>query len=113
MSPRKRCLMIGAGGMAEAWIRGILPPFGDRLEVVGLVDVSEAALAASGEFLGLDPARRFTNMRQAFDSVDADFCAVVIPARFHAKAAVQAAQRGLPILCEKPLSDTWDGCVET
>jgi predicted dehydrogenase len=112
MSPRKRCLMIGAGGMAASWIRGILPPFGDRLDVVGLVDVSESALATSGDFLGLDPARRFTDMQQAFDSVDADFCAVVIPARFHAEAAVLAAQRRVPILCEKPLSDSWAGCLE-
>ena len=54
----KRCLMIGAGGMAGSWIRGILPDFRDRLEIVGLVDVSETALADSGDFLGLDPERR-------------------------------------------------------
>lgn len=109
-SPRKRCLMIGAGGMAEAWIRRILPPFHDRLEIVGLVDVSESALAASGDFLGLDPARRFTSMQSAFNNVEADFCSVVIPAAFHAAAAVQAAEHGLPILCEKPLANTWAAC---
>ncbi|MDQ6673389.1 MAG: Gfo/Idh/MocA family oxidoreductase, partial [Chloroflexota bacterium] len=107
---RKRCLMIGAGGMAEAWIRRILPPFRDRLEIVGLVDVNPAALDASGEFLGLHPSQRFASMQRAFDCIDADFCSVVIPAAFHAAAATQAAQRGLPILCEKPLADTWPAC---
>jgi predicted dehydrogenase len=98
--------MIGAGGMAEAWIRRILPPFADRLEVVGLVDVNESALAASGDFLGLDHHRRFTNMQAAFDQVDADFCAIVIPADFHAPAVTLAAERGVAILCEKPLAAT-------
>jgi predicted dehydrogenase len=104
--------MIGAGGMAETWIRRILPTLGDRIEIVGLVDVSAAALAVSGEFLRLDPARRFADMRAAFETVDADCCVIVIPARFHAQAVVQAAQRGLPILCEKPLADSWAGCRE-
>src|ERR1700694_1658920 len=104
--------MVGAGGMAEAWIRRILPPFGDRLEVVGLVDVSESALATSGDFLGLDGARRFTSMQRAFESVEADFCAVVIPAAFHPTAAEYAAKRGIPVLCEKPLAISWTGCVD-
>jgi len=102
--------MIGAGGMAANWIRQILPSFRDRLEIVGLVDVSLAALEAAGDFLELDQARRFTDMRTAFDAVDADLCVVVVPARFHAEAFARAAEHGVPILCEKPLADTWADC---
>ncbi|HLZ24788.1 MAG TPA: Gfo/Idh/MocA family oxidoreductase [Ktedonobacterales bacterium] len=108
---RKRCLMIGAGGMAEEWIHRILPRFDGRLEVVGLVDVSPTALAASGDFLELGAAHRFTSMQTAFEAVAADFCVVVVPAAFHADG-VQAAKRGLAILCEKPLADTWPACRE-
>jgi predicted dehydrogenase len=104
--------MIGAGGMAENWIRRILPPVSDRLEVVGLVDVSDAALAASGEFLGLDPRHCFNEVGTAFDSVEADCSVVVIPARFHAQAAIESARHGVPILCEKPLADTWSACAD-
>jgi predicted dehydrogenase len=102
--------MIGAGGMAATWIRHILPPFAERLQIVGLVDVSDAALSAAGDFLGLDPARRYRDMSTAFDAVDADMCVVVVPARFHAQAVALAADRSLPILCEKPLADTWADC---
>ena len=35
----RRCLMIGAGGMAGAWLRGFFPNFAERMQVVGLVDV--------------------------------------------------------------------------
>jgi predicted dehydrogenase len=102
--------MLGAGGMAEAWIRRILPQFSERLQVVGLVDVSGQALAASGDFLNLPARARFTDMATAFEAVEADFCVVVIPAAFHKDAAAHAAERGLPILCEKPLADSWAAC---
>jgi predicted dehydrogenase len=98
--------------MAEAWIHRILPPFSDRLQVVGLVDVSQPALTASGDFLELGAAYRFTSIQTAFDAVEADFCIVVIPAAFHATAVVQAANHGVAILCEKPLADTWAACRE-
>jgi predicted dehydrogenase len=111
-APPKRCLMIGAGGMASNWIQGTLSQFRDRVEIVGLVDVSETALADSGDFLGLDPERRFTALAPAFESVEADFCVVVIPAAFHKAAALHAAERGMPILCEKPLADSWGACRE-
>src|SRR5690349_19894579 len=101
-----KALMIGARGVAAGWIRNILPAFADRLSVVGLVDVSPSALAESGDVLGLAEAQRFSDMRTAFDVVDADCCFVVVPAAFHAEAIVRAAERNLPVLCEKPLAST-------
>jgi len=102
--------MIGAGGHAAGWIREILPPFAERLEIVGLVDVSEAALAESGDFLMLPSPRRFREIERAFGEVEADLCVVSIPAAFHQRAVLVAAQHGVPVLCEKPLADTWEAC---
>jgi len=102
--------MIGAGGMAAGWIRNILPQFQDRLEVVGLVDVSASALAESRDFLGLHARACFADMAAAFDAVQADFCVIVVPARFHAEAAILAARHGVAILCEKPLANSWSAC---
>ena len=112
MSGKKRCLMLGAGSMAAAWIRRFLPAFADRLEVVGLADVSAEALADSGDFLGLPASRRFTTMAAAFDAVEADFCIVVIPPAFHREAVLHAVRRALPILSEKPISDTWQSALD-
>lgn len=109
---KKRVLMIGAGGMAGNWIRRFLPSFADRLEVVGLVDVNPQVLAASGDFLGLAPSRRFTDMAAAFEAVEADFCAIVIPPAFHQQAVMHAVRRRLPILSEKPIADTWQASRE-
>ena len=107
----QRCLMIGGGGMAGNWLRRFFPPFKDRLEVVGLVDVSEQVLADAGDFLGLPADRRFTRLAPAFETVDADFCAIVIPPAFHEDPVMHAVRRGLPILSEKPIADTWDACL--
>jgi predicted dehydrogenase len=106
-----RCLMVGGGGMAANWLRRFFPPFGDRMEVVGLVDVSEQVLADAGDFLGLPQDRRFTRLAPAFEVVDADFCTIVIPPAVHEEAVMHAVRRGLPILSEKPIADTWEACL--
>jgi predicted dehydrogenase len=107
---RKRCVMVGAGGHAEWWIRHVLPPFADRLEIVALVDVSREALSWAGDFLAVPEGARFARVGTAFDQVASDMCIIAIPARFHAEAATEAARHGVPILCEKPLADTWSAC---
>jgi len=112
MAGRKRCIMIGAGGFGVPWIRSFLTPFYDRVEIVALVDINPDALSESGDFLELPPASRFTDMHAAFEKVEADFCTVVIPPAHHREAVLAACDRGLPILTEKPIADTWEACLD-
>ena len=112
MTERKRCLMIGAGGMAGNWIRHFLPPSFDRLEIVGLVDVSETALEEGASLLRLPESRRFKSMAAAFETVDADFCTIVVPPAFHREAVLGAVHHGMAILSEKPIADTWDASLD-
>jgi predicted dehydrogenase len=51
-------------------------------------------------------------MASAFDQVETDCCVAVVPAAFHGMAALLAAQHRVPILCEKPLANTWLACRE-
>ena len=69
----KTCLMIGAGGMAGGWINRFVKSFGDRVKIVGLVDVKEEVLRRQGEALGLADDRLFTDYIEAIDKVKADF----------------------------------------
>lgn len=112
MGTRRRCLMVGAGGLARRWIREFYAPHAERVEIVGLVDVNEEVLAQQGDFIGLPANRRFTRMVDAFAAVEADFCTIVIPPAFHQEAVMHAVARKLPILSEKPIADTWQACKE-
>jgi predicted dehydrogenase len=108
---KHRALMIGAGGMAGRWARAFVPLHGDRVEIVGLVDVAEATLNATGDEIGVPRERRFGSMDEAFAAVDdADCCFVAVPPQFHEPAAVGAARKGLAVLSEKPMADTWEAC---
>ena len=44
----KTCLMMGASGMAGRWIQWLTEELGDRVEIVGLVEVNEEVLAEQG-----------------------------------------------------------------
>ncbi|MBM3239625.1 Gfo/Idh/MocA family oxidoreductase [Candidatus Poribacteria bacterium] len=111
MTEKKSCLMIGAGGMAGAWIRHFFPNFKDRMEIVGLVEIRPEVLKEQGDFLGLAESQRFHDMNDAFGKVEVDFCTIVIPPASHRQAAVGAAEQGMDILSEKPIADTWEDCL--
>jgi predicted dehydrogenase len=103
--------MIGAGGMARHWINAVWGAQRERMEFAALVDVNEAVLHSAGETLGLPASRLFTDTAQAFQSVDADFCCIVTPPQFHRQAVELACGRGMHILSEKPIADSWQDCA--
>lgn len=102
--------MIGAGGMGRRWIRDFWSPFRDRMTFAGLVDIDPVVLQEWGDWLGLPAAARFTDVRAAFDAIEADFCCIVTPPAFHQEAVELACARGMDILSEKPIADTFEGC---
>ena len=104
----KTCLMVGAGGMAGGWINMFVKSFGDRIKIVGLVDVNKDTLQRQGQTLGLAEDRLFTDYREAMDKVKADFCGIATPPQFHSPQAVLAMEHGMPVICEKPIADTLD-----
>ena len=112
MSEKKRCLMVGAGGMAGGWIRSFYPGFNDRHEIVALADINAEVLHSAGDFLELPRDQRYTDMETAFAEVDADSCTIVIPPAIHKDAVMLAVERKMDILSEKPIADTWSACVD-
>lgn len=110
--PKLRALMIGAGGMAGGWLRGMLPHFFDRLEIVGLCDVVPQTLREQADRLGLPESARYSSIEEAFARAEADFAIIVIPPAFHKQAVLAAVARRMMIFSEKPIADTWEDCVE-
>ncbi len=110
MVRKHRGLMLGVGGMAATWLTRVWSQLADRMEIAALVDVSLSALDMAGDTLDIPYERRFTSAAEAFDRVEADFCCIVTPPRFHREAVELACARGLAILSEKPIADSWEGC---
>ena len=105
---KRTCLMIGGSGMAGGWINNFTNNFSDRIEIVGLADVSTDVLTAQGEALGLGTSQLFTDFNEACAEVKADFCGIAVPPQFHSPAAIAAMENGMPVICEKPIADTLD-----
>lgn len=112
MARRERAIVLGAGLMGTGWVERLLPAFGERVALAALVDASSSALGKLGDAVGLPQTARFADMDDAFARVEADFCVVVLPPGLHREAAVKAAARGLHVLSEKPLADSWAACRE-
>lgn len=109
---KQRAILVGAGGFGSVWVSQFLPAFAGRIAVAGLVDVNRATLDRAGDLLGVDPACRFTEMEDAFARVDADFCILVVQPFLRPRAVSLAVARGLPILAEKPIADSWETSLE-
>ncbi|MGH2534592.1 MAG: Gfo/Idh/MocA family protein [Thermomicrobiales bacterium] len=105
---KRRALLIGAGGWPGVWVRTFIPAMQHRLEITGLVDLNEEALNRSGDLLNLSASRRFTDLERAFAHTDTDLVLLCTPPRARLRAIELAAARGLPVLCEKPIADSWD-----
>jgi predicted dehydrogenase len=104
--------MLGAGGMAGAWIRHMLPRFADEVEIVGLCDVVPQTLHDVGDTLHLPRGARYLRMEDAFAEADADFAVVAVPPAHHREAVLRAVGRGMHVLSEKPLADSWEAAVD-
>ena len=102
----KTCLMIGASGMAGGWIGRMTERLGDRIQIVGLVDVNEEVLGQQGAKLGLGAEQLFADYKEACAKVQADFCGIATPPQFHSPQAMAALEAGMPVICEKPIADT-------
>lgn len=100
--------MVGAGGFGGVWVNRFLPAFADRVEVAGLVDIDPAALARGGDALGLPESARFADMETGFARTEADFCVLVLQPFLRWQAVNLAVGRGMAVLAEKPIADSWE-----
>lgn len=109
----KRVIHVGVGGFGRRWCREFLANniADGTVEVVALADINPDALAQGQALLGLPDSACYTDVNEAFDNNEADFCTVVVPPEFHETVIDVAIAHGVDILCEKPIADTMAGSV--
>ncbi|MGC4108438.1 MAG: Gfo/Idh/MocA family oxidoreductase [Thermomicrobiales bacterium] len=107
-------ILIGAGGFGGAWVHAFLPAMveADRVRIVGIADVNPETLAQAGDFLGVPDEARFTDPLALIASTDAAVAFVVIPPAARTPVVQAAAERGIHVLCEKPVAASWPQTLE-
>ena len=100
---RLRVGLVGAGWVTAyhlpAWQR-----LAERVELVAIADPSRAAALARAEAFGIGGV--YASAAEMFEAAALDIVDICAPREFHAELVQLAAQRGIDILCQKPLATT-------
>lgn len=90
--------LVGAGGIAQAYAQAFNES--SCCELVAIADVREDAAGALAEIVNGWSVTDYTQMTE----LDIDAVIVATPPATHAEIACFFMERGIPVLCEKPLT---------
>ena len=107
MADKIRVGFIGSGGIAVHHAIQLLTTAGDLGEIVALADPSEQSLAHMKEKRpDLANVPTFSDHRQMLAQVPMDAVEIHSPHNAHTQQILDSLDKGLHVLCEKPLSST-------
>lgn len=94
--------IIGLGFGGETALKGfkLLP----NVEAVALAGLEEDRLTYLGDTFGIPATSRYRDYKDLLANEDLDAVSVAVPNALHAPIAIAALERGLHVLCEKPLA---------
>jgi predicted dehydrogenase len=101
----ERVIVVGAGGISNAWF----PPIGkEQLQVAAVVDLQKAAAEAQIDKYKLTGTIASNDLDKTLRETQADFVLnLTIPAA-HAEVTCKALEAGFPVIGEKPLAETME-----
>lgn len=99
-----KVIQVGIGGMGNTWLKTVQASL--EVSYSGFVEVDKNIARQQAEQYGLDPSLIFDSLDQAIKAVPADGIIDVTPPRFHREVSLTALGTGIPVLSEKPLSDS-------
>jgi predicted dehydrogenase len=99
MSQKMRLGLIGAGGIAQTYVQALADSA--TAELVGVADVRKSAAEALAERVGCPP---FNSFEELLEGVDCEGAIVCTPPVTHPEICCALLDRGVHVLCEKPLA---------
>jgi len=99
-----KILMLGAGGFGNNWRPSLDGRF--NTQVVALVDNNQSSLDEAGNFYGVPNERRFTNLSDPWEEVEADLILDNTPHFLHYDNAKRGLSAGRNMIFCKPLCVT-------
>jgi predicted dehydrogenase len=97
--------VAGLGAVAQAVHLPLLARLADTFEIAALCDLSPALLAALGDRYRVPPDARYGSVEDLLGGASIDGL-LVLTSGSHGAVALAALERGIPVLCEKPLAYT-------
>ncbi|MCW2810238.1 MAG: putative oxidoreductase [Friedmanniella sp.] len=108
-APPVRLLQVGAGGMGRAWLATI--EAAAEVELVGLVDLDLGTARAAANGAGRPDLPVARSVTELVGATGAQAVVNVTVPRAHHAVNTEALTAGLPVLCEKPLSESLAECL--
>ena len=109
-SKKVRVGIIGCGWIAEAHVESYKRC--PDVEIVAGADLVPGKADAFFARLGVEGVRTYPDHKSMLDSEELDVVSVCTYNRTHAECTVYALNKGVHVLCEKPMSVTLDEAVE-
>lgn len=103
-----RFIHVGVGGFGGHWANVLKE--NKEVEVVGLVDVSDKALAVVCEKHGYSSDICYHDLKTAIAKTGAEAVVSSTPPAFHRSDVVTALRAGLNVISEKPMADSLANC---
>jgi predicted dehydrogenase len=104
MERELRAVLVGCGGISRVWLDAIGPIPG--LEVVGLVDLEEAAASKRADEYGLRDALVSADLRATLENARPDVVFDCTVPEAHVDVTLEALRHGCHVLGEKPMADS-------
>ena len=107
--------VIGCGGLGKAHLSNLLKI--EAVQVVAICDIQKEQFTkvittnlGTTEAADLSNIRQYTDAEEMLDREQLDFVVVGLPTYLHEPYSVMALNRGLHVLCEKPMARSLEGC---
>ena len=98
--------IVGCGMVAQGHLQAICAS--DAWQLAGIADIDAQRLEETRA--KFTPEHAFPDYRQLLDGAELDALVVATHADTHAEISVAALERGLHVLCEKPMADSLEKC---
>ncbi len=99
----------GAGDSAETHVRSFLK-YPDRCKITAVINHNADRAEALVRKYGLSGAEVFTDLASAAAAVPIDAVSLCLPPAQHCSFAIDALERGIHVLTEKPMANSLEEC---
>lgn len=101
MPKRLRVVVVGAGNMGRNHVR-TYSNMDDEVELLALADINPESEKLAKEY-GI---KHYSDYKKMFDALKPDAVSIVVPTPLHHPFAMEAMERGIHCLVEKPIAST-------